>query len=227
MSPKHIMIPTHKNRSPEQIIEEKKCFDSVGRIYKSLSWLDYAQKNENISSLEYAALETRLGIEQLLFEQLIVGVGTELDQKEYKKCKGNAKKLDQIINGLIPRYEKLVDFTIALAPAKISIAKWDNRKLIELSGKVSRYLHWSGGLDTTVMSKKWFANGISIVNEATDYIWGILTTAKTAVMPIDGLEPEIKELWMLFEADKISIDSVVKRAEILEPILENRTEKRL
>lgn len=86
-------IPNYTDRKPEKIITEINSFESSGRIFKALSWLDYAIKNKNVSALEYAALETRLGIEHLLFEQLVVGVGTELDHEEYKKCKGNAKKL--------------------------------------------------------------------------------------------------------------------------------------
>lgn len=82
-----MMTPSFENREPAQIITERSYFESSGRIYKALSWLDYAKRANNISALEYAALETRLGIEQLLFEQLVVGVGSELEQKEYKKCK--------------------------------------------------------------------------------------------------------------------------------------------
>lgn len=176
----------------------------------------------NISALEYAALETRLGIEQLIFERLVVGVGTDLEQNEYKRCKGNAKKLDQIINSIIPRYEKLIEFTIALAPPGIPIAKWDNKKLIEYSGKVSKYLHWSGGLDVTVQSAEWFECGVAIVSEASGYIWGVLTTGNTGVMSIDKLQPEMKELWEKFSNDEISLESVVTRAEFLEPMLEKR-----
>ena len=216
------MIPPHRNRSPEEIIEENNYFESSGRIYKAISWLDYANKNKNISALEYAAFETRIGIEQLIFEQLIVSVGTELEISEYKKCKGSAKKLDQIINKLISRYEKLVDFSIALGPKNIPITKWNNKRLIEYSGRVSTYLHWSGGLDVTIQSQKWFENGMRVVGEAANYIWHGLTTGNTGIMPIEKLEPEIKELWILYELGKITIESVITRAEILLPILEKR-----
>ena len=50
-----------------------------------------------------------------------------------------------MIERLIPKYEKLVDFTVAMAPRNVPVTKWDNRKLDEYSGKVSQYLHWSGG----------------------------------------------------------------------------------
>tara|TARA_A100000171_G_C2134621_1_gene149270 strand:+ start:505 stop:1203 length:699 start_codon:yes stop_codon:yes gene_type:complete len=219
------MIPSFENREPAQIITEKNHFESSGRIYKALSWLDYAKRTNNISALEYAALETRLGIEQLIFEQLVVGVGSELEQREYKKCKGNAKLLDQILTRLIPRYEKLVDFTIALAPKGIPISKWDNSRLIRDSGKVSKYLHWSGGLDTTVQSEEWFNSGVDTVLGAAKYVWDTLTTGNTAIMRLEDLQPEIRELWEMYASGQITLESAANRADILEPMLQERLTK--
>ena len=147
-------IPEFKNRTPSQIISEMNHFESSGRAYKSLSWLDYAKANNSVSALEYSALEARLSIEQLLFEQIIISVGTELDKKNYKQCSGNAKNLSAMIEKLTPYYEKLIDFTKAMAPVGLPITKWDNRSLVAHHGKVSKYLHWSGGLDVTVQSKE-------------------------------------------------------------------------
>lgn len=219
------MIPSFENREPTQIVTELNHFESSGRIYKALSWLDYAKRHANVSALEYAALETRLGIEQLLFEQLVVGVGSELEQNEYKKCKGNAKLLDQILKRLMPRYDKLIEFTIALAPKELPISKWDNSRLIEYSGRVSKYLHWSGGLDTTVQSDGWFSSGIETVSRAAQYVWDTLTMGNTGVMRIEGLQPEIRELWKLYADGQITLESATTRAAVLEPMLQERLAK--
>lgn len=56
-------IPEYKNRNPMDILLKMNHYDSTGRIYKALSWIDFAKENKNISALEYAALEVRLGIE--------------------------------------------------------------------------------------------------------------------------------------------------------------------
>lgn len=217
-----MVIPSFKDREPKEIISKSNFFESSGRAFKALSWLDYAKSNENISALEYAALETRLCIEQLLFEQLVIGVGTKLETSEYKKCYGNAKKLNKLIENLIPRYDRLIEFTKAMASIEIPITKWDNRRLIAYSGKVSNYLHWSGGLDVTVQSTEWFKEGIAVVEEAASYIWNELTTGNTSVMAIDKLEPEIRELWELYVKDEITLACVVTRAAILEPALQAR-----
>ena len=215
-------IPSFTKRSPNEIVTEINFFESSGRAFKALSWLDYAKSNRNVSALEYAALETRLAIEQLLFEQLIVGVGTKLEASEYKKCTGNAKKLNEILERIIPRYERLIEFTKAMAPDGIPITKWNNRALIEHSGKVSKYLHWSGGLDETIQASAWYEKGFAVVEAAANYIWQGLTTGNTAVMAINKLEPEIRELWDLYANDHITLECAVKRAEILEPILQAR-----
>ncbi|PKO86130.1 MAG: hypothetical protein CVU18_16520 [Betaproteobacteria bacterium HGW-Betaproteobacteria-12] len=219
-------VPSFTNRTPNEIVTETNFFESSGRTFKALSWIDYAKSNRSISALEYAALETRLAIEQLLFEQLIVGVGTKLEAREYKKCTGNAKKLNELLERLIPRYERLIEFTKAMAPAGIPITKWNNRALIEHSGKVSKYLHWSGGLDETTQSSTWYEKGISVIEAAANYIWHGLTTGNTGVMAIEKLEPEMRELWDLYANDQITLESAVKRAEILEPILQARLTRR-
>lgn len=217
-----MVIPSFKDREPKEIINKSNFFESSGRAFKALSWLDYAKSNRNISALEYAALETRLCIEQLLFEQLVIGVGTKLDASEYKKCFGNAKKLNELIEKLIPRYDHLVKFTRAMAPVEIPITEWDNRKLIKYSGKISNYLHWSGSLDNTVQSTEWFKKGVAVIEEAASYIWKELTTGNTSVMAIDKLEPEMRELWELYVNDEITLSCAVTRAAILEPALQAR-----
>ncbi len=212
-----MLIPSFTNRNPDQIVTKENFFESSGRAFKALSWLDFAKSKRNISALEYAALETRLAIEQLIFEQLIVVVGTKLGTSEYKKCSGNANKLNEIIERLIPTYEKLIEFTIAIAQPDIPITKWDNRALIKHSGKVSKYLHWSGGLDTTVQSNEWFQKGIATVESAANYIWKGLTTGSTGVINIsDELKPEIKKLWDLYRNGEITLEDVKTRAKILE-----------
>lgn len=216
-------VPNFTSRTPNEIVSDANFFESSGRAFKALSWLDYAKANRSVSALEYAALETRLAIEQLLFEQLIVGVGTKLEVREYRKCRGNAKKLSELLGRLIPRYERLIEFTKAMAPSAVPITKWDNRTLIEYSGKVSKYLHWSGGLNETVQSLAWHEKGIATVEAAANYIWHGHTTGYTGVMAIDSLEPEMRELWQLYESDQITLAIAVKRAEILEPTLRART----
>lgn len=219
-------IPEFRNRSPEEIISDKNHYESSGRAFKALSWLDLAIRTRTVSALEYAALEIRLATEQLVFEELIVGVGTTLDQSDYKKCKGDIDEMTKVINRLIPQYEKLVDFTKAMMKPSFPVTKWDNKKLNSYRGKVSQFLHWSGGLDETILSEKWFQRGIDIVSEASNYIWHGLTSGNTAVMNLKALEPEMLELWKLYSSNQITLETAVLRADILGPLLLARLKNR-
>lgn len=112
-----------------------------------------------------------------------------------------------------------VDFSKAMMPPNFPITKWDNKKLNSYHGRVSQYLHWSGGLDITVQSEKWFQRGVDLVGEVANYMWNGLTAGSTAVMNLERLEPEMLELWELFSTGEISLETAVLRAEILEPLL--------
>lgn len=113
-----------------------------------------------------------------------------------------------------------------MAPPNFPITKWDNQKLNELSGRVSVYLHWSGGLNITTQSVAWFDAGISVVGAAAGYVWDGLTTGNTGVMSINRLEPEMREIWGLYSNGEISIEDAVQRADRLEPIFRERIAKR-
>lgn len=152
-----ITIPKHTDRSPEQIISEKVHFDSVGYIYRAHSWLDIAKKRLNVCALQYAAHDARQGIEQLLFEELVLSVGTNLDRAEYEKRKGNATKLHNIVRRLSPDYKKLAQFTqavMSIAPETPPIETWNHKDLMKHWGSVSNYLHWAGEPRETVESKE-------------------------------------------------------------------------
>ena len=108
------IIPNYLNRSASSIISESVRYESSGYIYRALSWLDVAKRKKSPVAFQYAAHDARQGIEQLLFEELIMSVGTKLDRSEYDKCLGNSTKLHAIINKLSPEREKLAKFNQAV-----------------------------------------------------------------------------------------------------------------
>jgi len=80
--------PEYRGRSPEEIISEKIDFDSVGYIYRALSWLDVAKRsNYNICALQYAAHDTRQAIEQLFLRRLFSAWEQTLIEKIMKSAK--------------------------------------------------------------------------------------------------------------------------------------------
>ena len=62
----------YKNRDLEEIVGQKISFDSVGHFYRAVSLLDYFDRTKLLTSLLYSSIEARMGIEHLLFEQLVL-----------------------------------------------------------------------------------------------------------------------------------------------------------
>ena len=219
--------PEYRGRLPQQIISENVYFDSVGYTYRALSWLDVAKRENNVCALQYAAQDARQAIEQLLFEEIVFSVGTELDRQEYEKCKGNSTKLHKIIRRLNPTYEKLAEFTQAIVsvdPHAPPLIRWDHKLLMKYWGKVSSYLHWVGEPSETVESEDWFTEGIAAVEAAALHIWGKNRLGYTGTMMPKDMQPEIRECWKRFKTGEVDIHAVKQIAHIALPILRKRTE---
>jgi hypothetical protein len=136
--------------------------------------LDYAKRTGSVPALLYSALETRLAIEHLLFEELIMSVGGRLDRKKYEKCKGSSTKLAKIIRKLSPDYRQLVSFTrtiSSLIPNGPPLVEWEHEKLLKHWGALSSFLHWAGETKETSESSQWFMKGLETTEQVATYLW--------------------------------------------------------
>lgn len=218
--------PEYRGRTLEQIISERVYFDSVGYAYRALSWLDVAKRTRNVCALQYAAHDTRQAIEQLFFEEIVLSVGTQLDRKEYEKCKGNSTKLHKIIRRLNPDYNKLSQFTKAIIstfPQSPPFIIWDHKVLIRLWGTVSGYLHWAGEPAEIYESTEWIDKAIEAVEKAANHIWQKNESGITGIMTPQNMQPEIRDCWDRFRAGEVDIASVKRIAKIAFPVLNKRT----
>lgn len=217
--------PEYRGRTPEQIISEQIHFDSVGYTYRALSWLNVAKRERNVCALQYASLDTRQAFEQLLFEEIVLSVGTQLDRKEYEKCKGNSTKMYKIIRRLNPDYKKLAQFTqaiISIIPPSPPLIIWDHKILLRHWRIVSTYLHWAGEPAETVESREWFDEGIKAIENAAFHIWENNEKGFTGIMMPQNMQPEIKDGWERFRSGEIDLDSVKRIAKIALPISNKR-----
>lgn len=220
--------PKYRSRSLESIITEDIYFDSVGYTYRALSWLDVAKTKNNITAFQYAALEIRLAIENLLFEEIVMCVGTKLDKADYEKCKGSSTKLNKILKRLNPDYKKLVKFTqtvLSVNPKAPPIINWDHNRLMKQWGKVSDYLHWQGSVDDTVNSTKWFEEGIKVVENIALYIWNNLESGYSGVMMPYKMQPEIKDYWEKFKNGEVDLQTIKQVAITTLPVMNRRVPK--
>lgn len=216
-------MPNYKERSAHSICTDSIRFESSGYIFRSLSWLNLS-KRENYSApiFLYGALDARLGIEQLFFEELVLCVGTKLDRKQYEKCLGNSTKFYAIINKLSPDREKLARFNRAIfstGDVRIPLVVWDYKLLMKYWGKISNYLHWAGAQNETVSNESWVRSGIKVVEEASLHVWNNLESYKIGVMLPESMNPEIRSLWERYKAGSIDEEGIKISVRFLEPVL--------
>lgn len=217
--------PDFTNRQPIDIISDKLFFDSAGFVYRGLSWLDYAKRNGTVTTLMYSALEIRLAIEHLMFEELIMSVGCQLDKTEYEKCKGESTKFAKIIKRLSPDYRQLIIFTqtiSSLIPNSPPLIEWEHEKLLKLWGDLSSFLHWAGEAKDTFESSRWFLKGLETTEHAATYLWDKMISGHSGVMMPEKMQPEIRQIWENFKSGKIDLSSVRERARIALPVLSMR-----
>jgi len=217
--------PEFRGRTPAQIISERVHFDSVGYTYRALSWIDVVKRQSNACALQYAAHDARQAIEQLLFEEIVLSVGTKLDRKEYEKCKGNSTKLHKIIHRLNPDYNKLAQFTkaiISTLPQSPPLISWDHKILMKYWGAISGYLHWAGEPAETVESTEWINKGIEAVEKAANYIWEKNKQGFAGIMMPQNMQPQIRDCWGRFRTGDVDLKAVKRIAKIALPVLNNR-----
>lgn len=216
------MIQNFQGRTAHTIITEKIFNDSVGYVYRALSWLDLAKREKSSPAFQYAAHDARQGIEQLLFEELVLSTGVNLERSEYQRSLRNSTKLYAIIKRLSPDREKLgifVKAVMATGNPKFELMVWDHKLLMNYWGAVSNYLHWAGAIDETINKWCWVEAGIAQTQEACLYIWENKTKKETGVMLPSAMHPEIAALWVRFKAGSISEKEVKIACELLQPVL--------
>jgi len=216
------IIPNYLNRSADSIVSDKIHFESSDYIYRALSWLDLAKRKSSPVAFQYAVHDARQGIEQLLFEELILSVGTKLDRAKYEKCLGNSTKLHMMINRLAPEREKLARFnqaSFSVGNIRISLVVWDHKQLMKYWGKLSQYLHWAGAIDETIKKESWVEAGIVVAEKACLYIWKNQTQKETGIMLPNDMHPEILHLWERYKNGKIEIEEVRISLQLFEPAI--------
>ncbi|MBU4262649.1 MAG: hypothetical protein KKC76_12405 [Proteobacteria bacterium] len=211
-------FPNFKNRSAHSIVTENIRNESSGYIYRALSWIDLAKREKSSPCFQYAAHDTRQGIEQLLFEELILSTGAALDRSEYLTCLGNSTKLHAIIKRLSPDREKLATFVktlMSVVSPQLNIVVWDHNLLMRYWGRASNYLHWSGAIDETVDKWQWVVERIACIEEICMYIWVNQTENNTGTMHPCDMHPAVAALWERFKAGKIGVEEVKLSARLL------------
>jgi hypothetical protein len=214
--------PSHIGRSAEEIISDKLHFDSAGYLYRAASWVDHYKNNRYFPALIYACTEARHGIEYLLFEELILSTGATLSEADYQRCVKERNRFIKMIKQLSPDYNRLQEFTSAVAaltPGLPKLIYWDHNELVKCWGIVSNYLHWFGAKIHTTEDKEWEQKAYTEIKGTIDSIWRKLSSGQSGILHPDDMKPRVKEVWEEFKEGKMDLEGAKIRLEILQPLV--------
>jgi hypothetical protein len=216
-----MVTPSHENRSAQEILSEHIYHDAQGFGYRAASWLDLANLSGHFAAFHYACIDARLAIEHLIFEQLVISAGDTLDRDVYKRCLSEPRKLDRLLQSLVPDYDRLQEFTVivgALSPGIPRLNKWDIKELRKSWGRLSYYLHWSGAHPETTESASWQRNAIDEVGSIIFPFWEKISTGHTGAIRIESMPEHAREIWEDFRTGIIDDESARVRLELVRPI---------
>lgn len=220
------VIVDHRNRTPEDIVSKDLLFDSMGYLYRSISWLDYFERTDRVPAFFYACMEGRYAIEQLLFEQLVIGTGVRLLRSDYEACLKNRTKLSKMIDRLVPDFLKLQDFTSVVIDLDSKLPRvifWKPKDLMKSWGRLSSHLHWLGASSETTENIEWKKGALNNAKEILMPIWEQYHSADCiGLMHPDDMEPEVNRIWLDFREGKIELESVRIRMRLIQPRLQQR-----
>lgn len=212
--------PSHKNRTAQEIISEQIYHDAQGFGFRAASWLDLARRTGHFAAFHYACIDGRLSIEHLIFEQLVITAGPDLDQTAYEKCLSEPRKLDHILQKYVPDYDRLQEFSVivgSLSPGLPRLNRWDIKELRKFWGRLSHFLHWSGAHPETTENESWQRNALEEVGGIIDPLWQKISSGRSGSIRLDSMPVAVREIWEDFRTRKIEAESVRVRLEIVRP----------
>ncbi|MES9855409.1 MAG: hypothetical protein ABW166_02230 [Sedimenticola sp.] len=218
-------IPDHRNKSATDILAIMAPLDSATYFYLAICWFDLYTREGKFQVLLNAAISARMGIEYLLFEEVLLSCEDGLSEEEYKKCLKDSRKLEKVLNRLQPEYVKLKEFTQAFAklePKAPILINWDIKALLKQWGVLSSILHWCGANIYTTMSDEWLSKTGVNIGGVIESLWNKKTSGQSGIMHVNDMKPDTKLIWEAFKAGKINSSSVIKRLEIMRPIIERQ-----
>jgi hypothetical protein len=213
-------IPNYIGKNLDEILGIE-SFDAAGYFYRSMAWLDYHKRTGKFSSLLYACIEGRCGIEYLLFEELIISTGANLSIEDYKKCVKEKNRFIKTIKNVAPEYERMQEFTkilISLGPSDRVFIYWNHASLMKDWGILSNYLHWFGARTLTRENP----SELKVYSEKIERVllptWKNITSGQSAIMHPRDMKPIVKEVWEKFRTDKIDATQAKFQLNYLKPL---------
>ncbi len=185
-----------------------------------------ALEEASSTALVYAALEARNAIERLVFEMSVLATGGQFTDEQLRMTR-RQHGMYQLLVSAMEDYRKHIEFQNLLLRASRDTLQFpipDIRRCKRLTTELSDYCHCQLDGSETVenSSGHWFIKGISLVEDACDFleelIRGPLGSVHVASMP-----PEVKQAYDSFLAGGSDESSILTRLQLMLPVLEQRS----
>ena len=212
--------PSHQNRKASEILGEKLHFDSVGYLFRAVSWLDYFDRTHQYTALLYACVEGRMGIEYLLFEELVISTGARLRRQDYERCVRERGKFTKMIRQLSPEHEKLQEFTrivVEISPGAPRVVYWRLKDLEKARGKLSEYLHWKGSRIETAEDLSWLSMMHNNLKDLLIPIWEKMSSGRSGLLHPGDMTPNARAVWEEFKNGTIDAERANIRLQLTRP----------
>ena len=220
-------FPDPWNLSADQIAAFQPIIDSTWHIWKSLAWIDHAKRTSAISSVCYAALELRLGVEMLWWENLFLALGGTITSDEFEQLGAKSTTLYKTIEKHAPDYKKLVEFTRiigSLDSSQRKVIAWDiDGELKRIHYTMADYLHADRDSLTTKGRDSWMLEAYECIEKLAQSIATQMHQADgTGVLAVDSMPPEVADAWMAYKAGEIDAEAVQTRLRLAQYVLRLR-----
>ncbi len=162
-----------------------------------------------------------MGLEHLLFEELVLSTGVNLSPAEYERCLRNKTKLGKLIRQLSPHHRKAQDFTAIVAEIEAGgppLLFWEPKEIERAWGVLSQYLHWAGAKTETTDSAEWMSTAYAMIDKTITPLWAKMGSGYSALLHHRGMPEHVRLIWEDFAAEKIDGNSVKARLRIVRPL---------
>lgn len=213
--------PSHQGRSADEILGDKIYYDSVGYLYRAVSWFDHFERTPRFTTLLYSCIEARMGVEYLLFEELVISTGAKLSREDYERCVKDSLSFSKLIRQLSPDHRKAQEFTrvvVQLQPVPPKLVYWDPRELEKAWGKLSKHVHWVGARTETTDDRNWLKNAGGSVRGVIMPMWEKITSGQSGLLHASEMTSTVYEVWENYRNERIDIESVKFQLEMLRPV---------
>ena len=187
-------------------------------MFRAVSWLDMADQTRRFAAFHYACIDARLAIEHLIFEQLAITAGNDLDAEKYERCVDNPQKLDKLLQQFVPDYEKLQEFTKLVGSLSLGVPpvnQWNIKNLRKSWGQLSHYLHWAGDYRRTTENPLWQAQAIQDAKNIIEPLWQKISSGHSGSIRLESMPQPVREIWNEFRDGQIDFESARGRLNLV------------